>query len=401
MENNYTNFLWFVLLSMVGSSCDSSLQFTIKTETDRLAGAPILIELSQPLGTNMAWMLVDEANSSSILLQQIRDGAWMGLLNEDLPKGAKRTYRLKKTEVPFDSLQASAKAHADHISLQVGTKEVFRYQTKDLLPSDTLPIHYTRSGFIHPVFSPAGEVLTDDFPTGHTHQHAIFMAWVNTEFKQEKVDFWNQQKETGTVQHLQLDTLVSGPVFALLKTRLQHLSLKHGVVLEETWTIRLYTHAAPYIWELQSEQVNTSEDTLHILKYHYGGMAIRGSKHWNSKDIAFKDSVQYLGGSKARGTAINHTRPKWLSMYGELEKKQAGIALMDHPDNFRYPQFVRVHPTMPYFCFAPMVDKGFDLAPKAAYTSKYRFVVYDEIPDSNQLNLIFEDFAHPITAERK
>ena len=77
----------------------------------------------------------------------------------------------------------------------------------------------------------------------------------------------------------------------------------------------------------------------------------------------------------------------------------AGIAVFDNPDNFRYPQPVRVHPEMPYFCFAPMVEGAMIIAPGAIYQSQYRIVTFDGPPDVKQLDAMWKDYANPITIQ--
>ena len=47
------------------------------------------------------------------------------------------------------------------------------------------------------------------------------------------------------------------------------------------------------------------------------------------------------------------------------------------PTTFRYPQPVRLHPSKPYFVFAPEVLGEFSIEPEQTYESRYRYVVFD------------------------
>src|SRR5206468_817402 len=60
---------------------------------------------------------------------------------------------------------------------------------------------FARSGFLHPLATRSGLVVTDDFPPDHAHQHGVFFAWVNPTFRGRPTDFWNQAKRTGRVGH--------------------------------------------------------------------------------------------------------------------------------------------------------------------------------------------------------
>ncbi len=102
-----------------------------------------------------------------------------------------------------------------------------------MTPPNTLPSFYARSGFIHPLFSPSGKILTDDFPVGHAHQHGIMTAWVNAEFRRKPIDFWNQQLQTGSAKHVSVEAIETGAVTTTIKLRLEQYSLLYGTILSD------------------------------------------------------------------------------------------------------------------------------------------------------------------------
>ena len=278
----------------------------------------------------------------------------------------------------------------DEVDIRIGGQPVLAYALTPQLPAyrfaDSLPAYYTRSGFIHPVYSPGGYMLTDDFPVGHTHQHGIFTAWTSTTFRGEHPDFWNQQKGTGTVRHVELlETFVSDDV-AGFRARLEQVSLRHGPVLREDWRVRVHRVVAPYVWDLRSEQTNVTDDTLYLERHPYGGLGVRGSAEWNQADpTGYTGPAYFRTGAGGDRTTGNHTRPEWTALYGELSGKDgggtAGLAVLPHPGNFRAPPFVRIHPDMPYLSITPVVEEGFALAPGESHVSRYRFVAFDGQPD--------------------
>lgn len=370
---------------------------TIRSAVERPAGAPFFIRLEGP--GNWSGGVLENKNSGAVLPVQAYDSDHLvALFEASMAAGESRTYRFRARKKRETFAQAQTFESNGFLKMISGEKGVLHYSVAEQFPPDSLPVYYRRSGFIHPLFSPSGVIVTDGFPVGHTHQHGIFMAWVNTLFRGEKVDFWNQQKETGTVEHFSLDTLISGPVFAKAVVRLRHRALAFGPALEEEWVIRVFHNSDPLLWELDSRQVNITEDTLHLLEYHYGGLGIRGSKYWSPDDKAhFYDTARVLTGAGDARPAANHTHPGWVALYGDTPSGMAGIAALDHPDNFRFPQAVRVHPEMPYFCFAPVVDGPFALAPGVPHFSRYRFVVFDGPPDEPALELFYRDFGAPVT----
>jgi hypothetical protein len=83
----------------------------------------------------------------------------------------------------------ATKAEDGKIEISVSGKPVLTYHTETVAPPEGMDKVYARSGFIHPIHSPSGKVLTDGFPVGHVHQHALFSAWTRATFKHEVVDF--------------------------------------------------------------------------------------------------------------------------------------------------------------------------------------------------------------------
>ena len=73
----------------------------------------------------------------------------------------------------------------------------------------------------------------------------------------------------------------------------------------------------------------------------------------------------------------------------------AGIAILGHPENFRAPQPMRLHPTEPFFCYAPQQLGDMEITPGKPYVSRYRFIVADGPPDKAELDQFWNDYANP------
>lgn len=265
--------------------------------------------------------------------------------------------------------------------------------------NDTLPEYYKRSGFLHPVNTLTGKTVTEGFPIGHTHQHGIFNAFTKTVFKGQKTEFWNQQLELGSVQHNKLVTTSSTDRSAFFSTAIDHIAYVSGdtvTALHEIWKVNLQLRDNYYILDLESTINCASEDSLLVEEYHYGGFAFRATDQWNIEANDFEtnfDSLCYFITDEGKNhIEANHTSPKWASMYGQVDGATAGIAIMAHPTNFRYPQPIRIHPSMPYFVFAPMVLGEFIIRPGEPYISKYRMVIFDGPLIKENLEQEFDDF---------
>ncbi|NTU51258.1 MAG: hypothetical protein HGA94_02320 [Candidatus Aminicenantes bacterium] len=68
-------------------------------------------------------------------------------------------------------------------------KKVLSYVYGDTLPLGVDP-RYTKSSYIHPLYSLDGQVLTEDFPRDHRHHHGLFWAWPVVEVRGIRTSNW-------------------------------------------------------------------------------------------------------------------------------------------------------------------------------------------------------------------
>lgn len=357
---------------------------------------PISIEDKKLFDTSKQYE-ISTKNGKKTIGQFISEGnELIFLMPEELQANSKTEFTIKPTTTVKKTI-VTINENAGLITIASNNKPVFTYHTEIVHPPADSPDYYKRSGFIHPLYSPNGEILTDDFPAGHVHQHALFAAWTNTTFKNSFVDFWNQHQKKGTVEHVKVLNKLQGPVCAQLDVLLRYRSLEHGEVLLEKWRITVYPFSEYFVFDIESEQTNTTNDTLYLNKYHYGGMAFRGSKYWNPDDKKnYKNNWNILTSEGIKDSAANHTHASWVDASGMLEKKMAGVTIIGSTSNFRYPQAIRVHPQMPYWVYAPMVDGPFTIEPGKKYYGKFRYWVHHNGPDLQAINKWKEDFTEKI-----
>jgi len=244
---------------------------------------------------------------------------------------------------------------------------------------------YGRSGFIHPVYTPQGRVVTAGFPADHMHQHGLMFAWTSAVFDGHEVDFWNSKKEAGFIEHIETVRADADTIVVKLR-HIDETAAIPTIVLHETWEIKSVPHDSLNVFDLVSTQTCATDRPLKIKKFHYGGMCIRGPSAWLKAATMVTDE----GKQRPEG---NHSRPNYVTLRGQIDGATCGIAAMSHPQNFRAPQPVRLHPDKPYFCFAPMVLGDFAIEPGQPYVSRYRFVAFDGEPNDAILKNIWQDYS--------
>jgi hypothetical protein len=152
---------------------------------------------------------------------------------------------------------------------------VLGYNHATVPSPDSKHPYYARSGYIHPLHNPSGQIVTDDFNPDHAHQHGIMMAWRKMTFEGRSTNDWDQQAGLGKVEHAQLETYGGGSVFGFFKARLSHMDLtapgEPAAVLDETWYVRTYAFADTFLFDITSTQTCATDKPVSIDTIHYAG----------------------------------------------------------------------------------------------------------------------------------
>ena len=103
---------------------------------------------------------------------------------------------------------------------------------------------FSSSGFIHPLQSPAGEVLSRIQAPDHWHHYGIWNPWTHTEFEGDTIDFWNIGSGQGRVRSAALIERTSGNVFGDFRALHEHIAGNRTrgekVALKEQWEVRVW-----------------------------------------------------------------------------------------------------------------------------------------------------------------
>ncbi len=283
-----------------------------------------------------------------------------------------------------------------HVDVKVCGLPVLRYHMAQTKPPEGVEQKYAHEAYIHPAWTPNGRVVTDDYPPDHKHQRGIWFSWTKTAFQGRHPDFWNLGKGTAYTRFAGMDKPVDGPVFARFLARHEHLDLKAPggpkVILREDWTVRVWGTGGPkagyFLWDLTSRQRCATDEPVRLPKYYYGGLGYRGNRAW-LKDVAMRTSE---GKTRTDG---NESKARWLDVSGPLAGGKAGCLILIHPENFRYPQPLRLNPKQPQISVAPSQGGPWAIKPGEEYVSRYRFVVHDGEMDDATAERLWRDFAHP------
>lgn len=410
------------------AASDTQAVFTVHAGDVTRIDSPIVVDLPAALIRSMkvspeGWTLSEvigkerHAVASQLLPGEPPQLAWV-LAGETAAK-ATRLFIYTNIDSPAEKADDAAKDQGitvvddeSHLEVLSGGKPVLRYHMAHVAPPEGADAKYGRSGYIHPVWTPGGAIVTDEFPPDHLHQDGIFLAYTKTAFEGREPNFWDLLGGTGFVRHADKRGVTEGRVCGGFRVRHEHVDngVEGGkVALNEEWDVRVWRTAddasqSVYRFDITSSIGCASASPLKLPTYHYGGMAIRGARNWVLDDVAL---VTAEGQNRIDG---NHARVPWVDLSGKITDDRggkdnnsgdgwAGITVFTDPRNFRFPEPVRLHPTMPYFVYTPSVLGDWSIEPGMTLVSRYHYLVHDGKLNSEAANRLWQDIADPPKVE--
>lgn len=274
------------------------------------------------------------------------------------------------------------------------------------VPEGVNPI-FERSGFIHPLYTPDGLMVTRIQPPDHYHHYGIWNPWTVTQIEGRQVDFWNLGEKQGTVRFAGVLSTVSGPVYAGFKVRQEHVMFvgenkATKTAINEVWDVRAaaVTLDDRTVWvvDLTTTLNNALDSDIELSAYRYGGgLGFRATDDWN------KDNLVVLTSEGKTRNDADGTRARWADVRGVGRNKSgtSGVLFFSHISNREHPEPMRVWPEsggpngMMFFEFCPIRHNAWVLSPNREYALRYRMLVYDGTIAPETAELLWKNFSQP------
>ncbi len=286
------------------------------------------------------------------------------------------------------------------LTLSDGTQNLLRYQLETLMPPPGINEVFKRSGFIHPIWSPKGRVLTRIQPPDHYHHYGLWNPWTHVLFEGDTVDFWNLNARQGTVRFENLLSVVTGNVFGEYAAVHDHIAFNEGrerVAIREIQTVRLYAQPGQdyYIADI-TISMNCPEAPARLLEYRYGGLGWRATEQWTKENSRVLTSE-----GKTRKEADGSTA-RWVIVEGTVDGTNAGILMMSHPGNYNHPEPLRIWPENSnrnrgdmFANFSPTKNMDWPLEIGKNYVLRYRLIVFDGDFTRERAEVAWRNFSSP------
>lgn len=263
---------------------------------------------------------------------------------------------------------------------QYGDQPLFAYRYATVYPPAGIDTVYKRSGFIHPLRTLQGEVLTNCSPADHRHHFGLWYAWTKTTFERNEIDFWNLNKRQGTVRFKHFEQITDNGFTASLEHIVYPDSSAEKVAMDETLEIRLgKTDLSGYYIDYHTTLRCAGSSPITFEAYRYGGICLRTRADWNDQTSEMLTSDGYTR-NQADGS---HAR--WCYLQGIAGSQEACVLVVASPANLNYPEPLRVWDATVnppagdiMWNFSPTKEKAFTLQPGGTLRLAYRIYVLDE-----------------------
>jgi hypothetical protein len=313
----------------------------------------------------------------------------------------KQVYELSKTSSAQKSKDPSIHAVDEDgaLTIRAGQRNLLQYHHDVVYPPKGIDTVFKRSAFIHPLWSPHGQVLTRIQAPDHYHHYGIWNPWTHVLYEGDTIDFWNLNGKQGTVRFANFTSIVSGTVFAEYAALHEHVALRprEKVALNEVQTVRLYVpenNPDYYIADI-TVQLNCPTSPVLLLEYRYGGLGWRTTEQWT------KDNSTVLSSEGKTRKDADGSKARWCIVQGTVDNEQAGAVMMSFPANYNHPEPLRIWPENQYnrgdmFAnFATTKDTDWLLTPGKNYVLRYRFIVFNGNFSKEKAERAWQHFANP------
>jgi hypothetical protein len=259
---------------------------------------------------------------------------------------------------------------------------------------------------LFPLIGPTGDRYTRAYPmeqiAGEDHDHPHQRSCWFTHGSVNGVDFWSEGAKAGRIKETHRAVLPRGPVLARIATSDDWLAPDGKRVCSDDRTITFYrTHEARVIDFEFKIHASDGPLTFGDTKEGMFGLRVASSMDVTRKGGGRITNAEGLTDEKAWG------KPSpWVDYVGPVNEKTVGIAVLNHPESFRYPTTWHVR-TYGLFAANPFGWHDFGKPERGDYTLpagasivfKYRVILHAGDTNAAHLAQAFSAYAKPPVVE--
>ncbi len=363
---------------------------------------PVQFSLNKSIAQDAQLVLIEVRGKKKVTIpvQSHQDGPQRNytFLLSPAPFKGKRNFQLVQQPLSPSVAKMRAEKKSGDLLVSSNGKNLLQYRYETLFPPAGVDTVFKRSAFIHPLWSPQGQVLTRIQPPDHYHHYGIWNPWTHILFDGDTVDLWNLNRKHGTVRFAGFKAIEEGPVFSSYSSLHEHVVFKkegEQVIMNEVQTVTVYQpEANAYIVDINIEMTCATTKPVTLLEYRYAGLGWRTTEQWDNQN----SSVLTSEGSSRKNA--DGSRAKWCLVQGTVDGVNAGVVMMSSPANYNHPEPLRIWPENQYkrgdmFAnFNPTKDRDWVIEPGKTYSLTYRLLVFNGDFDKEMSEAAWKNFAN-------
>ncbi len=256
--------------------------------------------------------------------------------------------------------------------------------------------------YFHPVSLVDGTVLTELMPADHIWHRGLWWSWKTI----NGVNYWEEDKDTllaeGRNEIIKVAAIPGPDYSADVEIHISYHPPGEPAVIMETRTLKMSPPDEKGMYTIDWKSTFTARDKDVLLDRTpipgeengvawggYAGLSVRladSAVKWQAVDSE----------AHTFDNEFNNAKAKWLDYCIETESGgPAGIAILDHPSNLRYPTpwYVILGEGMRYFSPAFLYYEPYTIKAGRSLTLRYRIVVHPGGTDARVLERQWEEFS--------
>ncbi len=277
-----------------------------------------------------------------------------------------------------------------------------------LLDGELFTDYVTADGpkpYLWPIIGPTGKPMTRAFPmrdvAGEDQDHPHHRSLWFTHGKVNGIDFWMEGKEAGRIVHRDFTEMTAGPQ-ARLVAKDDWQSPDGQTVCTDERRLTFQTAAGARIIDFDIT-LTASHGPLVLGDTKEGSFGVRVPSPIDVERAGKKTGAEIVTSEGLRNEAAWGKPASWVDYHGQLDGDMLGIAILNHPESFRFPTCWHVRT---YGLFAanpfglhdfhgedPKYDGTHHLAEGESITLRYRVIFHQGNHEEAKIADAFQAYA--------
>ena len=377
------------------------VKLTLTCQQKTRAFSPVQCRIPHPGIEPSRVLLFDAARDAPVPVQTRRVGDFLELnwIIDSIAPGQTRSYHVKESDHhPRPSIVQLSRRGGSLAVVQGGSEcAAFHYSSRLARP------------FIYPVKDPFGAEMTrvcsgevaGSTPAEHRHHRSLWTGWGSV----NDGDNWRDRRDSGHIRHRCFEGIEEGPVMGRFVSIMDWRDEEDREQMKERREYRFYNMPPSMrLFDVDMRFYAVRDDVRFGDTKEGGLLAVRMGPERAVNGGGRLENAQ--GGTNERDCWGR--RSQWCDYSGPPGDERAGLAVFDHPANFRYPTFwhardyglLAANPFgLSYFKQDETVDGGLVL-PRGEEI-RFRYRVYVHAGDAEQGGVAdrFTEWMYPPSVE--